>query len=130
MLSVSQYNCHSSIFGERERFSILVTLRSSTIMDLPYLYIIRYYTYKLCPWTQEVLPKELHDEPDEPDEPDDQPVPTEQRDEYVMDSVVTGGDQMPPAEILQKFFGHILEGNAGDLGDILRFLRDDGGIFS
>lgn len=49
----------------------------------------------------EVLPKELHDEPDEPDEPD-QPVPTEQRDEYVMDSMVTGGDQMPPAEILQK----------------------------
>ena len=71
----------------------------------------------------------MHDEPDEPDEPD-QPVPTEQRDEYVMDSMVTGGDQMPPAEILQKLFGHKLEENAGDLGDMLRFLRDDGGIFS
>ena len=67
------------------------------------------YTYKLCP-TQEVLPKELHNEtdPEEPHDPDE-PVPTEprdERDEYVMDSIVTGGDQMPPAEILQKFFGH------------------------
>ena len=34
-----------------------------------------------------------------------------------------GGDQMPPAEILQKFFGHKLEENAGDLGDMLRFLN-------
>lgn len=49
----------------------------------------------------EVLPKEFPDEPNEPDEPDE-PVPTEQRDEYVMDTVVTGGDQMPPPEILQK----------------------------
>ena len=111
------------VYLERERERDLVYLLRYVHLLSWTCHIYLYYTYKLCPWTQEVLPKELHDEPDEP-------VPTEQRDEYVMDSVVTGGDQMPPAEILQKFFGHKLEGNAGDLGDMLRFLRDDGGIFS